>query len=161
MLAKTHIQFKERQLLLAVCGFMTDLLFQQSFVAKRAVPILLRFQLRCSSFRRDTVIAYLSTALALKVPGAMPGSFKPIHFYERIFYPPFPCPHEYCLHLRQKKIEVNIPYSRHVLTGVNAYAYVCLPLIFVSGLFILPSPCGNVLTQPISDVVPLRGVRRT
>ena len=68
MLAKTHIQFKERQLLLAVCGFMTDLLFQQSFVAKRAVPILLRFRRWRSSFRRDTVIAYLSTiVLALKV----------------------------------------------------------------------------------------------
>ena len=60
MLAKTHIQFKDGQLLLAVCGSMTDLLFQQSFVAKRAVPILLRFQRWRSSFRHETVIAYLS-----------------------------------------------------------------------------------------------------
>ena len=37
MLAKTHIQLKDSSLFLA-CGFMTDLLFQQSFVAKRAVP---------------------------------------------------------------------------------------------------------------------------
>ena len=93
-------------------------------------------------------------------PGAMPGSLQvhalgidilsTISLSTRVLFAP----------VCQKKIEVNIPYSRHVLTGVNAYAYVCLPLIFVSGLFIFPSLCGNVLTQPISDVLPLPFTRR-